>query len=51
MALENAPGTRPESILHGSHLVLVDPELRIRGYYQTESSEATARLLDDFRTL
>jgi hypothetical protein len=33
--------------LHGTYLVLVDRELRLRGYYRTESSEDTARLLDD----
>jgi protein SCO1/2 len=48
MALENSPGAEPESILHGSHLVLVDSELGLRGYYRSESPEETARLLVDF---
>jgi protein SCO1/2 len=48
MALENSPGAEPESILHGSHLVLVDSKLDLRGYYRSESPEETARLLVDF---
>ena len=34
-------------ILHGSHLVLVDRELRIRGYYRTEEDAAMSALLAD----
>lgn len=34
-------------ILHGSHLVLVDRELRIRGYYRTDDDQAMAALLSD----
>ena len=48
MALENGPGAEPESILHGSHLVLIDSELDLRGYYRSESPEETARLLVNF---
>jgi len=38
-------------ILHGSHLVLVDPELTLRGYYRSEEPEARAKLLEDARAL
>ena len=38
-------------ILHGSHLVLVDRELRIRGYYRTEEDAATDALLADAKRL
>lgn len=47
MALESGPSSAPESILHGSHLVLVDAELRLRGYYRTEQGDDTKRLLVD----
>ena len=49
MALDGkADATQPDyGILHGSHLVLVDRGLRIRGFYRTESAEETARLLED----
>jgi len=34
-------------IIHGSHLVLVDRSLTIRGYYRTDDDEDMARLLED----
>jgi len=34
-------------ILHGSHLILVDRELVIRGYYRTSDDSETTRLLED----
>jgi protein SCO1/2 len=34
-------------ILHGSHLVLVDRELGIRGYYRTDDDQAMTGLLAD----
>jgi protein SCO1 len=34
-------------ITHGSHLVLVDANLRIRGFYRTSEDEALARLVED----
>jgi protein SCO1/2 len=40
-------GAENFGILHGSHLVLVDRELGIRGYYRTEDDEAMAALLVD----
>lgn len=49
MALDGkADPSKPDyGILHGTYLVLIDRELRLRGYYRTESREDTARLLDD----
>jgi protein SCO1/2 len=38
-------------IVHGSHLVLVDPALHIRGYYRTDDESELARLLLDARTI
>jgi protein SCO1/2 len=49
LALEGRADAGAENfgILHGSHLVLVDRELHIRGYYRTEDDEAMAGLLRD----
>jgi protein SCO1/2 len=49
LALEGRADAGAENfgILHGSHLVLVDRELDIRGYYRTEDDEAMAGLLRD----
>jgi protein SCO1/2 len=49
MALDGkADPSKPDyGILHGTYLVLIDRDLRLRGYYRTESPEDTARLLDD----
>jgi protein SCO1 len=38
-------------ILHGSHLMLVDRELTLRGYYRSEEPEARAKLLADASAL
>ncbi|MCA9632441.1 MAG: SCO family protein [Myxococcales bacterium] len=38
-------------ILHGSHLVLVDGEGQIRGFYRSEDEGATKRLLSDIARL
>lgn len=53
LALEGRPdaGAPDHGILHGSHLVLVDRELRIRGYYRTDDDEAMAALLADATAL
>jgi len=40
-------GAENFGILHGSHLVLVDRELAIRGYYRTEDDQAMSMLLID----
>jgi protein SCO1/2 len=36
-----------ESILHGSHFVLLDAEMRVRGYYDSNDVDATERLVRD----
>jgi protein SCO1/2 len=41
------PGRDHFGITHGSHLVLVDPTLSIRGYYRSSEAEALTRLVDD----
>lgn len=38
-------------ITHGTQLVLVDPNLRIRGYYTTADEQARKNLVDDARGL
>ncbi len=35
------------SIFHGTHFVLVDPQLRIRGYYDSSAPDVVDRLLHD----
>jgi protein SCO1/2 len=40
-------GAADYGIIHGSHLVLVDRELRIRGYYRTDDDAAMGQLLAD----
>ena len=35
------------NIMHGSHFVLVDRALRIRGYYDMNDADAVARVLRD----
>jgi protein SCO1 len=53
MALDGkADPSKPDyGILHGTYLVLIDRNLQLRGYYRTESTEDTARLLDDAESL
>jgi len=41
------PAAENGGIIHGSHLVLVDRSLVIRGYYRTDDDEDMARLLAD----
>lgn len=43
--------TNPGSIVHGTHLVLVDHALRIRGYYDSADEQARQRLLRDLGLL
>ena len=38
-------------ITHGSHLVLVDPQMTIRGYYRSSEEAEMTRLLGDARAL
>ena len=49
LALDGKPDPSAENggIIHGSHLVLVDRTLAIRGYYRTDDDEDMQRLLDD----
>ncbi len=41
------PNESLPSITHGTHFVLIDSQLRIRGFYDSESDEAMSRLLQD----
>jgi protein SCO1 len=41
------PGAENGGIIHGSHLVLVDRTLSIRGYYRTDDDDDMARILED----
>ncbi len=41
------PAAENGGIIHGSHLVLVDRTLAIRGYYRTDDEDDMARLLED----
>ncbi len=48
IGLDRIPDKPPgESIIHGSHIVLVDREMKIRGYYNSNDEEALARLISD----
>ena len=53
IALERRPNADvdPAGIIHGSHLVLVDAELKIRGYYRSEEPAALKKLLNDAKLL
>jgi protein SCO1/2 len=53
IAFEGDPkeGAEHMGISHGSHLVLVDPQLNIRGYYRTLDGDAQGRLLLDAKQL
>jgi protein SCO1/2 len=46
-----APGVAPESIAHGTHLVLVDQEMRIRGYYDSADPARIEELLEQIGLL
>jgi protein SCO1/2 len=47
MGKEGEGGDDLMSIGHGSHFVLVDPMMRIRGYYDLSSTGALHALLRD----
>ncbi|MEP7049645.1 MAG: SCO family protein [Pseudomonadota bacterium] len=53
LALDGKPDPNAENggIIHGSHLVLVDQALAIRGYYRTDDEDDMARLVDDAKGL
>ena len=41
----------PEELIHGSHFVLVDPDLNIRGYYAVSNEDTIDKLLADMRAV
>jgi protein SCO1/2 len=49
LALDGKADSAAENggIIHGSHLVLIDRTLEIRGYYRSDDDEEMTRLLDD----
>jgi protein SCO1/2 len=49
--MERGPDRSPESILHGSHVVLVDGAGRIRGYYDANDADCVERVVRDARAL
>ena len=53
LALDGKPDPNAENggIIHGSHLVLVDKTLAIRGYYRTDDEDDMTRLLSDVKRL
>ena len=53
LALDGKPDPNAENggIIHGSHLVLVDKTLAIRGYYRTDDEDDMQRLVEDAKGL
>ena len=53
LALDGKPDPNAENggIIHGSHLVLVDKTLAIRGYYRTDDEDDMTRLVNDAKQL
>ncbi|MEO8903888.1 MAG: SCO family protein [Polyangiaceae bacterium] len=53
LALDGKPDSNAENggIIHGSHLVLVDKALAIRGYYRTDDEDDMKRLVVDAKRL
>ena len=53
LALDGKPDPNAENggIIHGSHLVLVDRTLAIRGYYRTDDNDDMKKLVDDAKGL
>ncbi len=53
LALDGKPDPSAENggIIHGSHLVLVDRTLAIRGYYLTDDDDDMHKLVDDAKRL
>jgi protein SCO1/2 len=47
MGREAAPDGGPGAIFHGSHLVLVDRQGRVRGYYDSEDEKAVEHVVRD----
>jgi protein SCO1/2 len=51
LVLEREDPRRPETILHASHVVLVDGAGRIRGYYDAADADCAERVARDARRL
>jgi protein SCO1/2 len=53
LALDGKPDPNAENggIIHGSHLVLVDKNLAIRGYYRTDDEDDMKKLVQDAKGL
>jgi protein SCO1 len=53
LALDGKPDPNAENggIIHGSHLVLVDRTLAIRGYYRTDDEDDMTKLVEDAKAL
>jgi protein SCO1 len=52
IGLDRVPDAPPgEAIVHGTHIVLLDGEMQIRGYYDSSDDAALERLLADARLL
>jgi protein SCO1/2 len=49
--MERGADGKPENILHGSHVVLVDGAARIRGYYDAADRDCVERVVRDARAL
>jgi protein SCO1/2 len=49
--MERGAEGKPETILHGSHVVLVDGAGRIRGYYDAADRDCVERVVRDARAL
>lgn len=47
--MQNAPGLEDDldAIMHGTHFVLVDAQMQIRGYYDSNEPDSVDRLLRD----
>jgi protein SCO1/2 len=54
LALDVMPGALPNgapNVVHSEHFVLLDPELRIRGFYDSSDAKRIERMLRDARRL
>jgi cytochrome oxidase Cu insertion factor (SCO1/SenC/PrrC family) len=47
MEKEKTPDGRLEGIFHGSHLVLVDGQGRVRAYYDSDDEKVVDRVVRD----
>ena len=52
MAMDKQPlPDAPQNVLHGSHFVLVDSDLQLRGYYSAKDPEKRKQLIVDAKSL